>query len=154
MLTIDLEPLFAAELEYERAAARLGDLPRRAVDAATREGHLEAINTRRYKDQTGRLTGSIKGFVEISTWGAATGWVVARQPYASFVDAGTRPHEIHGNPFLTFKARDGSWVTTRMVHHPGTKPDGFMGRAFHKIERVLLREVEVGIAEMQRFLDG
>ena len=40
-----------------------------------------------------------------------------------------------------------------MVKHPGTKPDGFMGRAYHKAERVLLREVEVGLAELQREID-
>lgn len=154
MLIIDLEPVFAAEREFERAAARLGNLPGRAVRAATHEGHLEAINTRRYQDQTGRLTGSIKGLVEVAVFGSAFGWIVARQYYASFVDAGTRPHRIEGNPFLTFKARDGSWVTVRAVNHPGTKPDGFMGRAYHKAERVLLREVEVGIAEFKRALEG
>lgn len=154
MLVIDLEPIFQAEMEYERAAARLGELPGRAVRAATHEGHLEAINTRRYQDQTGRLTGSIKAVIDVIAPGAASGWIVARQYYASFVDAGTRPHRIEGNPFLTFKARDGSWVTVRAVNHPGTKPDGFMGRAYHKAERVLLREVEVGIAEFNRALEG
>lgn len=154
MLIIDLEPVFQKEREFEIAMRKFGDVPQRAVDRATREGHLEAINTRRYEDQTGRLTGSIKGFVEISVPGGATGWIVARQPYASFVDAGTRPHVIRGNPTLTFKSRSGEWVTTTMVNHPGTKPDGFMGRAFHKAERVLLREVESGVAELQRALDG
>lgn len=154
MLTMDLEPLFAKEMEFERAVSRFGEVAGKAVKAATHEGHLEAINTRRYQDQTGRLTGSIKAVIDVIAPGGASGWIVARQYYASFVDAGTRPHEIHGNPFLTFKARDGSWVTTRMVRHPGTKPDGFGGRAYLKAERVLLREVEVGVAELQRYLDG
>lgn len=154
MITIELEDVFQAEATYERAVTRFDERVRRGLQTALDEGVREGINTRHYKDQTGLLTSRIKGFVEISTPGAAQGVLGAFTDYASFVDAGTRPHEIHGNPFLTFKAKDGTWVTTRMVRHPGTKADGFFGRAVQKTERVLLREVEVAASELQRFLDG
>ncbi len=154
MLMLDLEPIFQAEAEYERAMVRFDERVRRGLQTALDESVREGVNTRHYKDETGLLTSRIKGFVEISTPGAAEGILGAFTDYASFVNSGTLPHEIHGNPFLTFKARDGSWVTTRMVHHPGTKPDGFMFRAFLKTEKILLREVEVATAELQRLLDG
>lgn len=154
MLWLDLEGVFQAEAEYERGINRFSDAVRSGVDKAVKEGAAEAIQTHRYQDQTGRLTGSIRGYVEVSAPGGATGLIVALTDYASFVDAGTRPHVIEGNPFLTFKGRDGQWVTVRSVQHPGTKPDGFLGRALQKAERVLIREVEIGVADLQRFLDG
>src|SRR4051812_42822185 len=153
MLILDLEPVYQAELAYEKAVNRFDERVRSGVRTAIDESVREAVNTRHYQDQTGLLTSRIKGYVEISIPGAAAGYFGAFTDYASFVDGGTKPHEIHGNPFLTFKAKDGTWVTTRMVNHPGTKPDGFMGRAFLKAERVQLREVEVAAAELQRFLD-
>src|SRR5687767_7573592 len=142
MLIVDLEPVFQAEMLYERAVNRYDERVRRGVKVAIDEAVLEAINTHNYQDQTGLLTSRIKGYVEVSTPGAAVGFFGAFTDYASFVNDGTRPHEIRGNPFLTFKSRSGEWVTTRLVHHPGTKGDGFMSRGYFKAERVLLREVE------------
>ena len=41
-------------------------------------------------------------------------------PYASFVDKGTRPHEIRGNPLLVFFwAKVGRVVAFPRVNHPG-----------------------------------
>jgi hypothetical protein len=154
MLLLDLEPIFQAEQEYEQAVNRFEARVRKGLQTALDEGVREAINTRQYKDQTGLLTSRIRGWVEISTPGAASGWFGAFTNYASFVESGTRPHEIHGNPFLTFKARDGTWVTTRMVRHPGTKADGFVGRGYQKIERVLIREIEIAEAELRSYLEG
>lgn len=153
MLIIDLEPVFAAELAFEQAVNAFDVRVRQGLATALHEGASEAQQHHRYEDQTGLLTSRIKGFVEISVPGAAQGILGAFTDYASFVEGGTRPHEIHGNPFLTFKAKDGTWVTTTMVHHPGTKPYGFMGDAFLKTERVLIRELEVAVSELQRLLD-
>jgi hypothetical protein len=154
VLYIDLQEVFDFEEEWLRAQSRLSDATRRGVQKSIDEGVREAIQTHRYQDQTGLLTSRITGLVEVSTPGGAVGYFGAFTDYASFVEGGTRPHEIHGNPFLVFKGRDGQWVRTRMVNHPGTKPDAFMGRAFLKAERVLLREVELGVAEVTRLLSG
>jgi hypothetical protein len=151
---VDLQDVFDFEEAYDRALGRLSDATRRGVQKGIDEGVREAINTRRYQDQTGLLTSRIKGLVEVSTPGGASGWFGAFTDYASFVEGGTRPHQIHGNPMLVFKGRDGTWVRTTMVNHPGTQADGFMGRAFLKAERVILREVELGVAEMIRILSG
>lgn len=154
MLIIDLEPVFQAELLFEQAVNRFDSRFRQGLATSLEEGERQAKTRHRYEDQTGLLTSRIKGYVEISVPGAAQGILGAFTDYASFVEGGTRPHEIHGNPFLTFKAKDGTWVTTRMVHHPGTKPYAFMGDALLKTERVLIREVEVAASELQRLLES
>jgi len=150
----DLQEVFDFEDEWDRALLKLSDAARRAVAAATVESPKEAINTKRFQDQTGLLTSMIKGWVEISVPGGAIGEIGAYTYYASFVDGGTRPHEIRGNPTLTFKTSGGDWVSTHVVHHPGTKPTGFGGVLFHTAEGVMIREIEVGVDEMQRFLES
>jgi len=156
MLILDLEPVFQAEREFEEGVDRFGRRTHAAVQAAVTEAANEARNTRRYQDQTGLLTSRIRGFVEVSAPGGATGIIGAFTDYASFVDSGTKAHEIRARrvPRLIFKTRDGQWVSTEVVQHPGTAPDGFVGRAFQKAERVLVREVEIATVELQRFLDS
>jgi hypothetical protein len=149
---VDLQPLFDLEEEYDRALIKLSDAARAAVRAATVEAPRQAINSKRFKDQTGLLTSMMKGWVEISVPGGAIGEIGAYTYYASFVDGGTKPHEIHGNPFLTFKTAGGQWVTTRMVHHPGTKPYGMGGQMYFAAERIMLREIEMGVEDMKRLL--
>lgn len=153
MLILDLEPVFQAEAEFERAMIRFDERVRKGVGIAVEEAVKLAAQTHRYEDQTGLLTSRIKGFVEISTPGAATWILGAFTDYASFVESGTKPHDIRGNPYLTFKTKDGQWVTTEVVHHPGTKPYAYMGDAYLKCERVLLREVESAVAMLQTELD-
>jgi hypothetical protein len=141
------------EQRWDRALLALSSSMHRAVEAAVDEGPREALATRHWRDETGLLSSMTKGYVLARVPGGALGEFGAYTSYASFVDAGTAPHEIHGNPLLTFKGSSGQWVTVAMVHHPGTKPDGFMGRGYLKAEAVMIREIEVGVAEMQRELD-
>lgn len=142
---LDLDEVFQAEDRFEREARRFDERVRAGLEKALRAGVLVGVNSRHYEDQTGLLTSMIKGFVVISTPGRAEGLLGAFTDYASYVNQGTLPHEIHGNPYLTFKAKDGTWVTVTRVFHPGTKPDGFMYRAYLEAERVLLREVEAAV---------
>jgi hypothetical protein len=151
-VTTTWDELDRFEEEYDRALVRLSNAVRRGVARAVDEGAREGMNTRRYQDQTGLLTSMIKGWVEISTPGGAEGMLGAFTEYASYVDAGTAPHKIRGNPWLVFKTSDGRWVRVHEVDHPGTKPDGFGGRMYLKAERVILREVELGVAELARML--
>ncbi len=153
LVQVDLQELFDLEEEYDRALVKLSDAARNAVRAATVEAPKEAINTKRFQDQTGLLTSMMKGMIEISVPGGAIGEIGAYTYYASFVDGGTRPHEIHGDPLLTFKI-GGRWVSVRGVQHPGTKPYGFGGVMYHAAERIMIREIEVGVDQMQRFLEG
>jgi len=76
--------------------------------------------------KTGKLARSIVTEIED---GEAK--IQALAPYAKFVVEGTRPHEIHpaGANVLVFKAKSGDLVFTRLVRHPGTKPNPFLQRA-------------------------
>jgi hypothetical protein len=147
------------EEEWERALLKLSDAAREAVRAATVEAPREAINTKRFRDQTGLLTSRIKGFVEISVPGGAIGEIGAYTEYASYVDGGTKPHEIHAGggaqgALLTFKGSNGQWVSVHAVPHPGTKPTGFGGVLYNTAEAVMIREVDIGIDQLKRFLEG
>jgi len=79
--------------------------------------------------RTGKLARSI--VIEIEDGEAK---LQALAPYAKFVVEGTRPHEIHpaGSNVLVFKAKSGDLVFTRLVRHPGTKPNPFMQGAVDK----------------------
>ncbi len=143
MFRLEIEGLDELQRDWTDAQRALSDGARRGVELAIREGAAEARNTRHYKDQTGLLTASIGGRVEVSTHGGAEGVLSAETPYASFVDGGTRPHVIEGRPYLAFPGNGGETVMVRRVNHPGTQPDGFMGRAYLKAERVIEREVDV-----------
>jgi hypothetical protein len=51
--------------------------------------------------------------------------------YAVYVVNGTRPHVIRPTNalVLAFEVAGGKMVFTRLIHHPGTKPNPFMQRA-------------------------
>lgn len=114
-----------------------------AVFAAVDEGAEEARRTHRYQNRTGTLERETKGIHGVSTHGAAEGEIVADTPYASYVDGGTEPHEIVPRNAQALRWEDGEGAHfAKRVQHPGTQPDGFMGRAYQKAERVLEREIE------------
>ena len=54
--------------------------------------------------------------------------------YGIYVVAGTAPHEIRpvGASCLAFRAKSGQMVFTRLVRHPGTKPNPFLEEAAEK----------------------
>ncbi len=58
------------------------------------------------------------------------GVIVCDHPAVLFVLNGTRPHLIRPRrkKFLRFEV-DGGVVYTKLVRHPGTRPNDFMGRA-------------------------
>lgn len=118
-----------------------------AVEHACAEGAEEARSKHAYQDQTGELTRSIESHMESDDAYAAgaVGVIHAHAKYASFVDGGTRPHEIHGRGggMLAWEHPQGDWHRARVVHHPGTRPYGFMGLAYLKAQRVIEREVEI-----------
>jgi HK97 gp10 family phage protein len=75
--------------------------------------------------RTGKLAGSI--IKEVADGEAS---INALASYAVYVEKGTAPHEIRpvNASVLAFEA-GGSMVFTRLVRHPGTKPNPFMQRA-------------------------
>lgn len=163
----DLEGIDELEHSFDVAALGLANGVWRAVEIGAVEGIAYAKGNHRYKDQTGKLTASLHATTSIRTHGGATVDLCADAKYASFVEDGTRPHEIwpkaargsygplrsgqsrgrgKGGGMLAWQHPQGDWHFARMVHHPGTKPYGFMGDAYLKCEAVIIREIEVSFA--------
>ena len=107
-----------------------------------------ARETTLWKDGTKgdrRLRDNIRAMVSA---GGFAGSVSADAKYASFLENGTRAHEIHARPggVLRFQV-NGQWVSARAVQHPGTKPRPFMALAALKGAEILTRELEKNIAK-------
>jgi hypothetical protein len=75
--------------------------------------------------RTGKFAGSI-----VKEIGDGEASIQALAPYAMYVVKGTAPHEIRpmNASVLAFET-GGGMVLTRLVRHPGTKPNPFMQRA-------------------------
>lgn len=72
---------------------------------------------------------------------------VSKAPYASYVEYGTREHEIKPTKarVLAFRVR-GQLVYARKVQHPGTKPHPYMRPAVqHWVGRLGERAADVGV---------
>ena len=145
----DLRRAWSAALRHVSDGIRAG------VQKGVDEGAAEARTRHAYTDRTGNLTGKTSGRVITSTHGGAEGEIVADAPYASFVEEGTKPHEIvpRRGQWLAWEAAQGDWHFARRVNHPGSKPYPFMGLAYLKCERVVLREVDIGVAKAERALE-
>lgn len=128
---------------------------RDSVKNACDEGAQEARDTHQYKDRSGNLTASIDSKLLVSVPDAAMGEMTAKAPYASHVEGGTEPHVIlpKNGQFLKFNI-GGRTVFARKVNHPGTKPHPFMGQAYLKAERVLRRDLEVGVERVKKIIEG
>lgn len=157
-----------------RAAVRAG--VRRGVSQGVVEGAAEARAGHRFTNRTGELERSIQGRVlgnrtSVGTSrgnarriggsgddqtsldpndGAHFGEIVATAPYASFVENGRGPVEAKNAEFLRFVI-DGVVFYRKRVGPAAPRP--FMGLAYEKCERVMIREIERGIAQAQATLD-
>lgn len=149
----------------------------RGIAEGCRDGADEAKRTHRYKDRTGKLTASISGGLTMFLGDMAEGQIVATAPYASYVDGGTRAHIIRpklargtvgpvnegqtrrkrgegkARVMLRWVGADGRVHFKSFVKHKGTRPDGFMGTAYLKAERVIIRAIEESVPHAQAALD-
>jgi hypothetical protein len=135
-----------------RASVRAG--MRHGVTMGVKEGAAEARAKHRFKNKTGRLEHSIQGHLTGSSDTEQRGEIVATMKYASFVEEGTKAHVILAREggMLRFVI-GGRTIFSRKVNHPGSAPHPFMSFAYFKCEAVMLREIEIGIADAQRILD-
>ncbi len=76
--------------------------------------------------RTGNLAGSI-----VKEIGDSEAKIIPMAPYAPYIVFGTASHTIRPRnaSCLVFQARAGDLVFTRLVRHPGTKPNPFLQRA-------------------------
>ena len=78
------------------------------------------------------------------------------KPYASFVEYGTRAHDIPKPPpmpagrYLRFRVKGGAIVFAKQVRHPGTRPYKFGWKAAHSAHRVLGDRLLEGMARVSR----
>lgn len=135
--------------------AALKDLARVQADmlASVRQvlGQLAALavsharSTTTFKDRTGALRNSItRG--EKGTWALFVKAGGKDAPYAQFIEAGSRAHEIKARRarFLRFE-QNGQVVFRKRVFHPGTKPTRFMQSARDASEGVAAQYLEAGL---------
>jgi HK97 gp10 family phage protein len=116
-------------LDFEEAAKKLDEETRqKLVERLAEIAYYEAFYGAPWK--TGKLARSI--VIDFDEEGEAK--IQALAPYAKFVVEGTRPHKILpvSASVLVFKAKSGDLVFTKLVRHPGTKPNPFMQRAVDK----------------------
>jgi HK97 gp10 family phage protein len=116
-------------LEFDEVAETLDKEVRlMLVERLAEVAYREAFYSAPWK--TGKLARSI--IKEIDEEGEAS--IKALAPYAIHIIKGTAPHEIRSvnANVLAFKAAGGDMVFTRLVRHPGTRPNPFMQRAVDK----------------------
>lgn len=64
--------------------------------------------------------------------------VWSQADYSSYLEEGTAPHTIKGNPYLHFYwEKKDVWIKTKAVNHPGTTPRPFMANAAQLTEEHL-----------------
>jgi HK97 gp10 family phage protein len=126
-------------LEFDEVAESLSkDLKQKLVEKLVDIAYAAAFWGAPWR--TGKLAGSI---VKEVTEGEAS--ISALAPYAVYVEKGTAPHEIRpvNASVLAFEV-GGDMVFTRLVRHPGTKPNPFMQRAVEAAQE----KVEETFAEL------
>jgi hypothetical protein len=116
-------------LEFDEVAESLSkDLRRELVERLAEVAYSEAFYGAPWK--SGKLARSI--VKEIDEDGEAKIKVLA--PYAIHVIKGTAAHEIRpvNASCLAFKVASGDLVFSKLVRHPGTKPNRFLDEAIEK----------------------
>lgn len=157
MFTIELEGVAELEQAWGSATNLIRDGVSKGVAKGVKEGAQEARSKHTFQNRTGELEKSIEG--------VALGWrdgmlrcegvIRATAKHASFVDEGTKPHVIvvRRARWLSWEESQGDRHFAVRVNHPGTKAQPFMHHAYFKCERVILREIESGVAAAQGALN-
>lgn len=87
--------------------------------------------------------GTLKSSIRIENMGDFTARIFPDENiayYAEYVMAGTGPHIIYGNPWLSWP---GAEHPVRKVWHPGTYPNPFMTYGFEDSQSSIESEVEL-----------
>ena len=144
MLTVDISEVERFEREFQREVNEFDrEVGGPRLERALFEGTREAVNTRHYQDRTALLTSMIKGFVEISTPGAAEAVIGAFTDYASYVN---RWDANQGGEATMLKATNGEWVVLDI-------PEGFIVRGADKTATVLIEEIDAAAVRLSRTLE-
>lgn len=180
VLHVILENLPDVRRAFERARDMVSTGCVKAVTQGTAEGVAEMLAVRTWKDVSGKTRQATRGYLTTQSREGAEGIMECAVDNASYLDSGTvahtiRPKAVRGSkkasrsPGQSVRARNdigttrvslrwydggGQPVFRKEVHHPGTKGDGFFGKGVQKCERVMIREIESGVARAQVVLDA
>lgn len=152
-LEVDVEG-FEADLtrDFTAAVKEIRDGAERGVRVGAREGVAAIRAEHTYVSRSGELERNTHHVIIGWSGDKFTAKIIAGTKYASYVEKGTQPHLITGNPTLSFWWK-GERVHFRFVNHPGSKPYPFMHLALTRAERVITREVELGVERAQAILN-
>jgi hypothetical protein len=171
---IELEyDLSDVEAKCEEGQAHQVRVAQRAPETAAKVGVERAQARRRYKNRTGNLTFEAVGRPVTTNPTGGTAEMVWPVSYASYVNDGTKAHDIlpklgagfigppqpgqgrrsrgKGRVMLAFNV-GGHMAFARRVRHPGTQPYAFADEAALQAQHTLVHEVEVGVAELEKIL--
>jgi hypothetical protein len=119
---VDIDPTL-----IERALRRPGGIGARFL-----QRRAERVATRARELAPGTLANHITTRVEDTGRGLAA-YVISEHPATQYVIYGTRPHIIRPRRARVLRFRvDGRTVYAGVVHHPGTRPNDFLGRALRE----------------------
>lgn len=122
-MRVDLAKLKAGNRAY------IQKVEQAMAEAARTAGQLALVNLRAnppFKSRSGKLLAATDFTVRSSKTGVLLKFE-AKVPYASYLEKGTPPHPIHGNPILKFYwERMGRDAYFYNVNHPGTKATHFL----------------------------
>ena len=90
-------------------------------------GRATAVVEQELRNAAPERTGALKSSI-MSHVGSNYAEVTVGVPYAVFVDQGSAPHIIQGEPLLVFE-KDGRSVFARKVNHPGNAGAHFSEKA-------------------------
>lgn len=113
-------------LEFDEVASKLSGPLRQKLVERLADIAFEKAFWGAPQGKTGKLAESI-----VKDVGNGEASIQVLAPYAVYVVKGTAPHEIRpvNASCLAFKAASGNMVFTRLVRHPGTKPNPFLQKA-------------------------
>lgn len=129
----------------QRLLSTLPVLPNRIVHEAAYR--IESAMKQTVPVKTGKLQNSIGSTVtEGAAEGEASAVVYTSSGYGLFVDQGTRPHIIEGNPWLRFVIND-RVVFARRVRHPGFKGRHFSTKAIRMAAGYIRQDIADLVSE-------
>lgn len=116
------------------------------------EDVLEYVNDYpQFKPRTGALQKATKARV-IRTANGRVLRITNPKVYANSIDGGARPHAIRPRnaPYLQFRTKDGRWVRTKLVRHPGNRPYKTFYRATTAAHRTMGQTLHRRLSENAR----
>jgi HK97 gp10 family phage protein len=124
-------------LDFDEVASKLsGELRQKLIEKLADIAWAAAFYGAPWR--TGKLAGSI-----VKEIGEGEASIQALASHAIFVEKGTAPHEIKPINASVLAFESGGWVFTRLVRHPGIKPNPFMQRAadaaYEKVEETFAK---------------